>query len=127
MMPQIYSDILAIDGPGMFPYDSVGVDATLIRWMRSMTPAERQGKLDTATLLFAPQPLAYACGSARRRFRAATVREQIRTFNLFRIRSMYLIARKPGGQLPHLETNQSGLDAARMVTSAQAATPNLSL
>jgi hypothetical protein len=25
----------------MFPYDSAGVDLTLIRWMLSMTPAER--------------------------------------------------------------------------------------
>jgi len=29
----------------MFPYDSAGVDVTLIRWMLSMTPAERLATL----------------------------------------------------------------------------------
>ena len=29
----------------MFPYDSAGVDVTLIRWMLSMTPSERLATL----------------------------------------------------------------------------------
>ena len=29
----------------MFPYDSNGVDVTLIRWMLAMTPAERLATL----------------------------------------------------------------------------------
>ena len=33
-----------------------------------------------ATLLFAPQPLAYARGSVRRRFGAANVRERMRNY-----------------------------------------------
>ena len=45
MMPQIDFDILAIGGPRMFPYGSDGVDATLIRWMLAMTPAERLATL----------------------------------------------------------------------------------
>jgi hypothetical protein len=38
------------------------------------------GKLNMATLLFAPQPLAYARGSVRRRFGAANVRERMRNY-----------------------------------------------
>jgi ATP-dependent DNA helicase RecG len=34
-----------------------------------------------ATLLFAPQPLAYARGSVRRRFGAANVRERMRNYS----------------------------------------------
>src|ERR1035437_9254752 len=37
-------------------------------------------KLNMATLLFAPQPLAYARGSVRRRFGAANVRERMRNY-----------------------------------------------
>ena len=42
----------------------------------------RSGKLELnmATLLFAPQPLAYARGSVRRRFGAANVRERMRNY-----------------------------------------------
>src|ERR1017187_284175 len=36
--------------------------------------------LNMATLLFAPQPLAYARGSVRRRFGAANVRERMRNY-----------------------------------------------
>ena len=36
--------------------------------------------LNVATLLFAPQPLAYARGSVRRRFGAANVRERMRNY-----------------------------------------------
>jgi hypothetical protein len=49
----------------MFPYDSAGVDITLIRWMLSMTPAERLAILQdfvdfvwdakAATVSFVPQ------------------------------------------------------------------------
>ena len=40
-----------------------------------------QGILNMATLLFAPQPLAYARGSVRRRFGAANVRERMRNYS----------------------------------------------
>src|ERR1017187_1755565 len=36
--------------------------------------------LNVATLLFAPQPIAYARGSVRRRFGAANVRERMRNY-----------------------------------------------
>ena len=39
-----------------------------------------QTSLNMATLLFAPQPLAYARGSVRRRFGAANVRERMRNY-----------------------------------------------
>ena len=45
--------------------------------------ADGQGcpsELNMATLLFAPQPLAYARGSVRRRFGAANVRERMRNY-----------------------------------------------
>src|ERR1035437_3733696 len=41
---------------------------------------ELETKVNMATLLFAPQPLAYARGSVRRRFGAATVRERMRNY-----------------------------------------------
>ena len=40
----------------------------------------RYAWLNMATLLFAPQPLAYARGSVRRRFGAANVRERMRNY-----------------------------------------------
>jgi hypothetical protein len=41
--------MLSYDRTAMFPYGSDGVDVTLIRWMLSLTPAERLAVLQDFT------------------------------------------------------------------------------
>ena len=45
-----------------------------------VSPGDGTEEINMATLLFAPQPLAYARGSVRRRFGAANVRERMRNY-----------------------------------------------
>ena len=45
-----------------------------------VSPGDGTEEINMATLLFAPQPLAYARGSVRHRFGAANVRERMRNY-----------------------------------------------